>query len=345
MATSGVVTFRTTRNQIIEGALRLVGAIDPENTTPATTAQITNGSEALNLVSKTLQTQGLQLWKRGYVALFMRTGQQHYVLGNPGPAGDHACISTPMATGFISTTATSCSGTTLVVSGISSIATEGIPSISIASGWYVGIRTASGDFFWTTVNGAPSGTTVTLTDSFGANTLGTPATVYAYQTKSIRPLRILDAFVRATPNKGNDIPVRIISQDEYNKFGQKASKGTPIQARFDPQSNRAILSVYPVSAVNSGDIMFLEAQFPIEDFVSASDDFDMPQEWGELLKYKLAVAIAPEYGVSDTKFKQLNFLATTTFDQVDGWDQEQASVFIQPSNWGSMYNNQGSNNG
>jgi hypothetical protein len=345
MATSGVVTFRTTRNQIIEGALRIVGAIDPETAVPATASQITTGAEALNLLAKAWQTDGLQLWKRGYVAVFLRSAQQHYVLGNPAPAGDQACISTPLGTGLVATTAVSCSGTTLNVSSISSVATDGIPAISIGASWNIGIRTTEGEFFWTTVNGAPAGNTITLATSFGSNTLNSRPTVYAYQTKAIRPLRVLDAFVRTSPPNGTDIPVRLISQDEYNRFGNKESQGMPIQARFDPQSNRAIISVYPLRAINSGDILYLECQFPIEDFVNANDDYDFPQEWGAALKYNLALHIAPEYGVSDAKFKQINFLASTTYDAVKDWDQEQASVFLQPSNWGRMTDQQGYSNG
>lgn len=345
MATSGVVTFRTTRNQIIEGALRLIGAIDPENTTPASATQISTGSEALNLIAKAWQTDGLQLWKRGYIAVFLRTGQQHYVLGSPAAAGDQACISTPLGTGFVSTVATSCSGTTLIVQSTSSTATSGIAAITIGSGWNIGIRAASGSFFWTTVNGAPSGNTITLTDSFGANTLSGNPTVYAYQTKAVRPLRILGGFVRTAPPNDADIPVRIISQDEYNMFGVKDSLGTPIQVRFDPQSNRAILSVYPVRAINSGDIMYIESQLPIEDFVNANDDFDLPQEWGAALKFTLALHLAPEYSVTDSKFKQIHFLATSTYDAVKDWDQEQASVFIQPSDWRQMQDQKGHLNG
>jgi len=70
----------------------------------------------------------------------------------------------------------------------------------------------------------------------------------------------------------------------------------------------------------------------------ASDDYDLPQEWGAYLKFKLAVDIAPEYEVPDKKFKQLVALAEQYFTLLDGWDQEAASVYLQPNNW--MYNSQ-----
>jgi hypothetical protein len=44
----------------------------------------------------------------------------------------------------------------------------------------------------------------------------------------------------------------------------------------------------------------------------------------------LALAIAPEYEVSDSKFKQIQFLAAQATTLVDGWDQETSSLMLQP---------------
>jgi len=55
MATSGTYTYRTDRDTIIKGALRLLNAYDPENTAGPSTNQITFGSEALNLLVKKWQ--------------------------------------------------------------------------------------------------------------------------------------------------------------------------------------------------------------------------------------------------------------------------------------------------
>src|SRR2546428_184989 len=202
MATSGTVTFRSTRDAIIQGALRLCGAIDPESTASITTNQTTNAAEALNQMVKGWETNGLQLWERKYAAIFPQKGQEVYVLGSPGPAGDHATLSTPLGTGFIDTTTTAtvaASATTITVAATSNsatiFATVGVPAISMATTNNIGLQQTDGTMFWTTINGAPSGLTVTLTTgpTVGCNS---GARVVVYVTKLTRPLRTLDGFTR-----------------------------------------------------------------------------------------------------------------------------------------------------
>jgi hypothetical protein len=346
MTTSGTVTFRTNRDQIIQSALRLCNAIDPENTAAITTSQITNAAEALNLMVKSWETTGLQLWERKYAAIFPQKGQEFYALGNPGPSGDHACLSTPLGTGFIDTTATNgvaASVTTLVVTATSNagtvFATIGVPAITMASGDNIGIQQTDGTMFWTTINGALAGNTVTLTTG---PTIGCSAgaRVITYTTKLVKPLRLLDGFTRQSG--GNDIPHLIISRELYNRFGMKSSQGTSIQLYYDVQENTGHLYVYPTTA-DVTQTLFIEFQKPIEDFNSASDDFDMPGEWGEALKYNLALRIAPEYSVPKEKYDMIKELASVTFGALDSWDQEAASVFIQPSQWSYMHDSGGSN--
>ncbi len=60
MATSGSTDLTTTRNTLISGALRIVGAI-AQGETP-TADQITEAAEALNYLVKALQADGMPLW-------------------------------------------------------------------------------------------------------------------------------------------------------------------------------------------------------------------------------------------------------------------------------------------
>lgn len=330
MASSGVVTFRTTRDGLINGALRLCSAIDPENTAGATTSQITNAAEALNMLVKQWEAKGLQLWERRYGVVFPQKSQPVFVLGSPGPAGDHACLSTPLGEGgFVQTTLTAAAAanaTTITVTTLSSNFSVGVPVITMATTYNIGIALDSGVVHWTTINGAPSGTTVVLTTGL-ASAAASGNTVYCYQTKLMRPLRVLDAFVRQVG--GNDIPVRKITREQYNRFGAKTSASYPTQFYYDPQVNSGNLYVYPEFSGGTSPL-YIEFEKPIDDFSASGDDFDLPQEWGNALKYNLALLIAPEYDVPDSKFKQLQYLATTAFDLVDGYDQEDGSVFFGP---------------
>lgn len=348
MATSGVVTFRTNRDQIIEGALRLCSAYDPENTSGPTAGQITNAAQALNLMVSTWKAIGLQLWERRNAVIFPQASQGIFVLGSPGPAGDHACLSTPLGSGFVQTTLSSSAASgdsSIVVTSTSGLSTTGITATSITNAYNIGVQLDDGSVQWTTVNGAPVGTTVTLattlTDSAAAGNY-----VFCYQTKLLRPLRILDAFTQQLSGDatgypttgGNAIPVRIISKEEYNRFGNKASNGTPIQLAYELQSNTGYLYLYP-NFLAANQLLFIEFTKPIDDFVNSTDDYDLPQEWGEALKFNLALRIAPEYEIPKEKYNQIKELAISFYNIVKDYDQEAASVLIQPSTW--MYETNG----
>jgi hypothetical protein len=337
MASSGTVTFRTNRDAIIESALRLCNGIDPENSAAITSTQTTNAAQALNLLVKGWQAEGIQVWERKYGVIFPQKSQGIFVLGSPGPAGDHACLSNPMGSGFVQTTLTSdaASGaSTIVVDSTSGLSTVGITATSITNAYTIGVELDSGTVQWTTVNGAPSGTTVTLTATLtGAASDGN--NVFCYQTKLTRPLRILDAFVQRLDGDatgyptsgGSKSPIRLISKQQYNRFGSVTS-GTPTQLVYDPQVNTGYVSVFP--KFDAADkLLYIEFSKAIEDFSASSDDHDMPQEWGEAIKYNLAWRIAPEYSVPKAKYDQIKELAILTFSRVNSWDQDASqSLFL-----------------
>ena len=332
MASSGVVTYRPTANTAINQALLMVGAIDPENNNTPTANQTANALTAGNMLLKTWETNGLQLWERRWAVVFPQETQGLFVLGSPGPAGDHACLSTPMNGGFVQTTlsaaAASGASTISVTSVTGQLSTAGNTAVSITNAYNIGIQLDDGTLQWTTVNGAPSGTTVTLAATLtGAAASGNY--VYCYQTKLIRPLRVIDGFVRHVAG-GNDTPIRTISRQEYMRFGNKSSQGTPTQIYYDPQTNVGNLYVYPTFS-SVAQLLFVDIQRPIEDLATASDDFDLPQEWAEALTYNIAWRLAPAYTLPSSTYKQIKELAIFTFDKLNTWDQEMASMFLQPN--------------
>jgi len=60
MAKSGSFDYNVTRNEIIFRALRIIGALSEGIS--ATSAQVSNGADALNSLVKQLQTEGIRLW-------------------------------------------------------------------------------------------------------------------------------------------------------------------------------------------------------------------------------------------------------------------------------------------
>jgi len=61
MATSGTYSFLMVGNDLISAALRLTGRFDPYDTIPST--DMTNGLQALEILTKELAIEGLPLWK------------------------------------------------------------------------------------------------------------------------------------------------------------------------------------------------------------------------------------------------------------------------------------------
>lgn len=330
MATSGTVTFTVNQIQLITAALIECGVIDPENTATPTTTAITNAQMALNMMLKAWEADGLHLWEKRYAAVFLQYNQGYYVFGSPGPAGDHATISTPLGTGFVSTTALGGSGTTLVVASASTVGTPGLAAITAVNGWFIGIQQTDGTYFWTTIANI-SGTTITLT---AGPTVGnvTNAIVYMYQTKLWKPLRINDGFVRQNNTLNSDVPCMIISKEQWNRFGQKGSTGTSIQIMYDPQLNSGIMELYPVPNANPG-ILYIEVAKPIDDITATTDNFDIPNEWIEAIKFNLALRLCTPYGVPQQKRTEIMQNAMASYAAIEAWDQEQASFFISPNNW------------
>jgi hypothetical protein len=335
MATSGTYTFVRTRDQIIKGALRLVGGYDPENASGPSATQVTDAAESLEMMIKFWQSQGLHLWTKRYAVIFPQKSQGLFILGAAAGAagGDHATLNNTLGLGgFFQTTLASSAAsgaTTIVVSAYQGVDTAGVSGVDITNAYNIGIELDDGTVQWTTVNGAVSSTTITLAVALtGAAAAGN--LVYVYQKKLSRPLRVTDAFIRNAVG-GDDRPVNIISKEQYMRLGSKASIGAPTQLCFEPQRDTMNVFIYPEFS-DAEQLLFLELQYSLEDAGASTDNPDFPVEWLAALKFNLALHLAPEYEVSQTKFKQILDLAGATLAGVTGWDQETASVFIQPHN-------------
>ena len=176
MSTSGVYTLSATRDDLITFALKKIGVI-PEDGTPSTAQQTTAALE-LNYLYAMWQADGLQLRARRQAVLFPGSSKSRYQLG---PSGDHCADALNYA------------NTTLSAAGAASDTTITVTSISgISDADAIGIILDDGTIQWTTVNGAPSGSTVTLTTALtGAASSGNR--VYAFEGLEITLVRTASA--------------------------------------------------------------------------------------------------------------------------------------------------------
>lgn len=148
-----------------------------------------------------------------------------------------------------------------------------------------------------------------------------------------KPLKVTQAWNHNTISKV-DIPMRIITRQEYNILGNKTSAGNPIQVYYDPQNAYGDLNVFPVptsveAAANTINIVY---QRPFEDFDASTDTPDFPQEWYDAITYGLACRLAPEYGVPIPDRKTLWQEMTIIKQDALNFGLEEGSLYFMRDN-------------
>lgn len=319
MALSGSLDFGITKLELIDAALQHIGALGDGESASAT--QITECSRMLNMLIKNWQVDGMQLWMRYYGYILPMTGVTHISLG---AEGGHAATSYQYTT----TSTTSSSGTnTITVSSVT----------GISSGDNIGIELSDGTMQWTTVNGAPVGSVVTLASNLSGD-VASGADVYAYASanKLTRPAEIVEAFRRHSSDMV-DTNLRPISMQEYNMLGDKTTKGTPVQWTYDPILNYST-SGYPGNAdfyfwpcfENGDDLIVIKYIKLFDDLDANSDNPEFPQQWFMPLMMGLAWFLAPKHGIPLKERQMLLQEAELYRKRTLDADQEPGSVLVQP---------------
>lgn len=309
MATSGTATFSRTRDQFIGRALRICNAFEAGETPDDQSVQ--DAAAALNSMVKHWQASGIHIWRTTEATLFLQAAQSRYTIATD--SSDHASES------FTETTLTAAAldgATTITVASIS----------GISSTYYIGVQVDDGTIHWTTVNGAPSGSTVTLTaalDDSAAN----GSSVFVYQTKLVRPLRIISA---RRYNFIDDIETPISEYDrvEYQELPNKSSTGEVAGFYYNRRggaNSSGLLYVWPVPSAVEGALKLTVAR-PIEDFSAAGNTSDLPQEWIQAIEWNLADQIADEYGVPDPLRTRIERRAAQYLAEVN-WNERELLSF------------------
>src|SRR3972149_1825831 len=305
MATSGTYVFGRNRDQIIKAALIKVGAIEAGET--PSSDDVTDAAVSLNAMVKHWQGTGINIWTVGEATLFLQLDQTQYSLGSSST--DHASetvIQTELTADALS------SATTITVDSITGISASD----------NVAVQVDDGTLHWTTVNGAPSGSTVTLTTGID-DTASDGALVFVYTTKLIRPLKILSAR-RHNYTSAIDTPLDEMDRIEYREQPNKTSEGTPTSFFYDRRGGANALGrihVWPEPDNVEDAVKFTFAR-PIQDFNAAGDDPDLPQEWIDCLIYNLALRLADDYDVPDNKFVRIEKMAARLLSEMT-WNEEE----------------------
>jgi hypothetical protein len=214
MSTSGTYTFALNRDQLITSALRKVSAFESGETPDA--AAVGEASDALNTMVKHWQGAGVEIWTTEEAILFPVVGQNNYVLG---------LTSADRAAGpYVQTALTSdaaITATSIVVDSVTGVATT----------YVIGILLDDGTLQWTTVNGAPSGSTLTLTAAL-TDSASEGNAVFVYPAELVRPLKIIAAR-RHNLTSGIDVPLSEMGRVEYQDMPNKATESAVNSYYYD----------------------------------------------------------------------------------------------------------------
>jgi len=306
LTTSGSVNFSVTRNDIITDALELIGVYDPGNA--PSSDDISSCARTLNMMIKAWQSENVGLWLNKEHILFQSYQGYSY---DVGPSGDECCLESDFIKTEIATAA---------ASGASTIVVDSITDM--ADGDVVGIELDDKSLQWTTINGTPAASTITLTATL-TDAAAVDNHVYTYTTIANRPLDIIEARVRYPG--GTETPIEILSREEYMALSDKDAIGVANQLFFDPQTTDVKIRIWPAAS----DVQYIipfTGKMPIEDFDATANTPDFPQEWFMALSYNLAAMVAPKFGKKN--IGNIGNLAIHLKENARTFDEEHTSLYF-----------------
>ena len=168
---------------------------------------------------------------------------------------------------------------------------------------------------------------VTLVAGKSTYTIGTAVTNDIVNDK---PLKVMQCW-NHNSTSNVDIPMRILTQNEYNRLGNKTSSGSPIQMYYQPNRDNGTLYLFPVPASTdaASQTLRLVYQRPYQDFNASTDAPDFPQEWYDAVTYGLASRLAPEYGIPAADRKTLWQETSVIKQEALSFGTEEGSLYFQ----------------
>ena len=309
MTTSGLSNWNPAVTDLITQALSQLGVIAEDETTTADMYE--KALFQLNAIVSAAQATGLHVWTEEEGILFLQPGQVKYEIGGPGTNGNTSdadlwtelTLTASVAAGALAITVASVAG--------------------VVSGDNIGVVLDTGSIFWTTVNGAPTGTTITLASALPSSaSSGNFALDY---TSAIgRPLKVPTARL-LTLNGLTETPMTVMSRQEYMDTPNKQSQGPPSQFFYAPKRDRGIFYVWPSPVTAAWAVRFTWYR-ALQDFFAPGDTMDFPQEWVSPLLWNLAYDLIGTFDASPERHAYLEKQMAKYGDLAVSYDRESEPV-------------------
>jgi len=150
----------------------------------------------------------------------------------------------------------------------------------------------------------------------------------------VKPMKLMQAWLRnVTVTPQNDIPLQILAQEQYNKFGSKFSTGTSNAVYMQVGRDNSTIKTYLTPSTTAAGLyqMHLLVQRPLQDAGVAATNLDFPSEWLYALGWNLAAELATDYGVESERLQYIEAKAAKFLQEVEDFDTEYNSVYFSPS--------------
>ena len=321
MATSGTTTWTLSGDEIVTQAFQRLGITGVEGDT-ITNANLEFGTTILNSIMKNWAVDTLHLFTRTEGVLFLDQDVNTYSLSNASTSAK-ACLLTDA---IITTTnaAEAAAQTSITVTSSTGMATSD----------NVGIVLDTLDIHWSTISSVTDSTTIVIADAL-PSAAADGNNVYTFTNRITRPMRIFNmrrvTGTSADTNGTDELVLGHLSHERYFNITSKLEGGEPNSWYYDPQQTTGKLYLYPTPDDCSVYIRFTYDR-PMEDFVTGTDNADLPVEWIEPLIMNLMakIAITPAYQVDIQRAQFIYAEAEKLRQQVLGFDAEQMSVQFVP---------------
>ena len=110
---------------------------------------------------------------------------------------------------------------------------------------------------------------------------------------TVKPIKIIEAYIRESTT---DYSLRIISDDEYHGISDKSTTSSiPEYLMYNNAHPYGTVTLYETPG--AANTIRLLSEKVLTAFAALSTSVDLPAGWNKALKYNLAIALAPEYGV------------------------------------------------
>lgn len=162
-------------------------------------------------------------------------------------------------------------------------------------------------------------------------TLVSGTAAYAVSPDSVAPLgslyNIYQAYLRNTTDN-IDVPLMIISREEYNELTDKSSQGQPTQITISADGKTVYLYQTPDATSASTYDVYIFGYKENETITAATDTISFPQEWYESIIYGLAVRLGPEYGSNADKMREIKAMADNALADAVAFSPQEFSIYF-----------------